>query len=66
MEKEKMIQTAVDHMEYLRELESLNNWIVDVTDYMNSATDMEQKSRYCRTLVDLRTQRQELIESHAV
>lgn len=66
MTKEKMIQTAVDHVAYLRELESLNNWIVEVTDYMNRATDMEQKAGYCRTLVDLRTQRQELIESHAV
>lgn len=33
MTKEKMIQTAVDHVAYLRELESLNNWIVEVTDY---------------------------------
>ena len=66
MEKEKMIQTAVDHMAYLRELEFLENWIDEVVNYMNSATDMEQKSQYCRTLVDLRTQRQELIESHAI
>ncbi len=49
-----------------RKLEFLNDWIAEVVDYMERESDFGSKAIYCKTLIDLKTQRQELIDQYGI